>query len=909
MIGTDYRRAAARAGSGLLLVACLGGAGASSAWAQALPPAGSVPVVRAVELCPGAEDGPTELRPTPINGRLCPEGNRGLAVSGETYLFYMEIANHVSLPSQQRWVHFNQNIERILRGDFFRLWDTGFLDDLRIEVVDDPYPNGVIGKHVVFTLVERPRVRIVSFEGSDVLKRTDIDTAMQDMDVAIRVDSFLDLGRAKRVEGLVESMFSANGYQFAEVRHEITPLETVANAVRLTFHMEQGPKVQIDEIDFIGNDTVADSTLKKQMKQTKERWWLSWITGRGTYKEALFEQDADAIMAYYQDQGYIDAAVGSPETVYLDAAEDGKTRLMRLRIPVDEGPRYRVGDVRFDGNEVVTDFGIRAVFRGLVPGEYFSQAVVTTALEQARELYGSIGHTDLTIFPDLQRRTAEESGEAADEAAPEEPAAAAGDAGGDDEPVQVVQATPQAVDPERPTHLHGDPIVDVTIRIEEGEQQFVNRITFVGNESTHDEVIRREFQLVENGMFSTSALTNSILRVNQLGYFEPLEEDQVDIEPVEGREDAVNLTVNLTEANLNQLTFGAGASQFDGFFGQVSFVTSNFLGRGETLSVGLQNGSRLRDLSLGYTKPYLLGYNLSAGANVFSRRIEWIGAFTQESNGAGLTLSWPLALFTRMFVSYSIERTGVSDVNEYVFDVGNENPYLSPFLADALLVETGGRRTVSKITPSVRLNTVDHPIFPSRGRSYTGSIEFAGIGGNTEFLKPTLEGIWYFPHTSRTLFGFRAQYQHIISDAPNTIPVFERLWLGGEYSIRGFDLRRIGPTVSDLQPDVSPDSYQGRTIIGGNKSLLLNAEYQFSIAQPVRLIYFFDVGQVQDFGSQFTTQDFKSSTGVEFRFFMPMLNVPFRLIYSWNPLREGVYNDRLDVQEPTGFRFAVGTTF
>ena len=135
------------------------------------------------------------------------------------------------------------------------------------------------------------------------------------------------------------------------------------------------------------------------------------------------------------------------------------------------------------------------------------------------------------------------------------------------------------------------------------------------------------------------------------------------------------------------------------------------------------------------------------------------------------------------------------------------------------------------------------------------------------------------------------------------------MWLGGEYSVRGYDIRRIGPTLSDVDPDIPENSFQGRSLIGGNKSFLFNAEYQFSIADPVRLVVFYDAGQVQNFGDSFALDDFKTSTGLELRFFIPMLNVPFRLIYAWNPQRDGVYNDRLLPQEETVFRFAVGTTF
>jgi outer membrane protein insertion porin family len=410
------------------------------------------------------------------------------------------------------------------------------------------------------------------------------------------------------------------------------------------------------------------------------------------------------------------------------------------------------------------------------------------------------------------------------------------------------------------------------------------------------------------------------------------------VQEVEGSTNKVDLTFDLKEANLNQLTFGAGISQFDGFFGQLSYQTTNFMGRGETFTMGLQSGSRVKNYNVGFTEPFVFGRPISAGIQIFSRKIEWIGAYTQDSAGGSVTLGKPLTLFTRLFLTYSYEATRVTDINPFFFGddgtPGNAASLLqgNPFLADSLLLNTGGRRTISKIGPSIRLNTVDHPIFPNRGHNMTVAVELAGLGGNTSFYKPTLEGTWYIPHTSRTTFGLRAQWIHLSAANPLQIPVFERLWLGGEYSVRGYDIRRIGPLMSDIDParepgsspsapvacsdptgdecvGVSALSYQGRTIIGGNKSLLFNAEYQISIVGPVRLIAFYDAGQVQDFGRAFGFSDFKTSTGIELRFFMPMLNVPFRLIYAWNPQRDGVYNDQLLPQEDRTFRFAIGTTF
>ena len=243
-------------------------------------------------------------------------------------------------------------------------------------------------------------------------------------------------------------------------------------------------------------------------------------------------------------------------------------------------------------------------------------------------------------------------------------------------------------------------------------------------------------------------------------------------------------------------------------------------------------------------------------------------------------------------MSYSYQQVKVKEINPLFF----QSDFLlqNPFFQDAL-----AERTISKVTPSIRFNTVDHPIFPNQGRSYTLSLELAGLGGDTKFYKPIAQGIWYFRHTSRTSLGLRGQAQFVAPYAgTTTLPIFERLVLGGEYSVRGYDIRTIGPR----------DPATG-LVLGGNKSLLWNAEYSIAFAPQVRLILFYDAGQVRAQQQEFAMNQFKTSTGAEVRFFMPILNIPFRLIMAHNPQREGVLNDRLQPASENSFRFAVGTTF
>jgi outer membrane protein insertion porin family len=480
------------------------------------------------------------------------------------------------------------------------------------------------------------------------------------------------------------------------------------------------------------------------------------------------------------------------------------------------------------------------------------------------------------------------------------------------------------------------------MHLQEGKQYFVNRITFVGNTTTRDNVIRRELRLYENSVFNTMALQNSIRRINQLGYFKALEGPGKDVmvEKTPGRDDRLDVALKVEEQNRNQLTFGAGVSQFEGFFGQLSFQTANFMGRGESLTVSLQGGQRAQNFTVAFTEPFLFDRNITAGVNLFKQEYRYISQFTQDSQGGALTLGFPLGRgFTRMFTNYSYEQVRVTELSEAYQDAALLRR--NPFLYDSLLLGVGGERRISKITPSIIHNTVDQPIFPTTGKRLSASIDLAGLGGNTSFYKPQFEGVYIWRQGGRFSLASRGQLEWINPYAGTVqLPIFEKLFLGGEYSVRGFDIRSIGPT----------DPLTG-LVLGGNKSLLFNVEQNIHIAGPVRLIFFFDAGQVQPQGKGFawthevlevdtaafvtpvlddpnlspilsdpnappvplklvTQKAFKTSTGAEVRFFMPVLNVPFRLIFAYNPSRDGVMDQStLRPQEAFQFRFAVGTTF
>ena len=830
---------------------------------SALPPAGSTPVVYQFILC------------------FPKQGNVSL-IDAQTYLYYMpQSVDLVSLPSQNVWKPYNAAAEQIIIGDHKRLWATNFLDDLKIEVVDFPFSNGVIGKVIVYEMEERQRIKNTVYnEGTKAIEQAKVEERLRELGITIRLDSFVDQATEKKVANVIREMMVEKGFQEAKVEPYHEALPGGPKTVALKFKITEGPKIKISSVDFVGNKVFSDGKIRGKMKTNKGGgFWI--FPGSSVYQEDKFEEDAEAVVAFYRDRGYLQINVGQPNLKPIRDSKDGKERFMTLEIPISEGQRFRIDKFEFAGNDKVPADIMRPLFK-MKTGDYYNEKRIREGFQKIQEIYGTGGHFEMTPYPEF---------------VPE-----------------------------------GDK-VNVTIRINEGKQYFINRITFEGNTTTRDSVIRRELRLYENSVYNTEALKYSVKRLNQLGYFKPLEDQKnITTQKTPGTDNKVDLTLKLEEQNRNQLSFGAGVSQYDGVFGQLSFSTANFMGRGETFTISMQTGARVSDYQVAFTEPFLFDRPITGSVDLHRRDIEYLYQFTQGSTGGNLTMGFPMANFSRFYLNYSYDRVYVSDLNQAFFDQGclfapegcqtidfakltDEQRQIiefSPYLKDALLIGQGGKRTISKITPTYSLNSIDNPITPTSGRRYTASVGFAGIGGNTKYINPTLEGTWFLRHTSKTSLGLRGQLEYIKSIDNTPLPIFERLVLGGGYSVRGYDLRSIGPQ--------DPNS---RIVIGGNKSLLFNAEYLIAVGGPVRLILFYDAGQVQNSGEPFRigghfegglggiyVPGFITSTGAEIRFFMPVLNVPFRLIFASNPQRTGVLNYSTGQPEKAfRFRFDVGSTF
>jgi outer membrane protein insertion porin family len=751
--------------------------------------------------------------------------------------------------------------ERKLREDFRRLWDTGFLDDLQVEVVD-----GARGKVVRFKVTERKRIQIVDYRGSKELTTSTIEDELKKKDAQVKIDTFYDPAKARKVDGIIKEMLAQKGRPFGTVKHEAKNIG--GSGQQLSFVIDEGPRAKVKEIVFEGNEVFSDGKLRGRMKKVRQPGFfnLSWLGGKTTYTEDKWlggeedpRGDRGRLEDFYLNHGYVTARIGQPKISYTDGKsglfKKKPIKLMRLEIPVTEGAQYRMGELKFEGLTVLKEPFVRTYFK-MKPGDVYNDARFKKAYEKLRDVYGSLGYFQWT--------------------------------GG----------TQRKPDPEKK-------VVDITVKMEEDKQYFLGRINFTGNDSTRDKVIRREIYMNEGEVFNTEALKMSIKRVNQLGYFKQMEKPP-DIRPSEVADNKVDVTFKVEEQNRNQFTFGGGVSGYEGAFLNASFSTTNFLGAGETFQIYVQSGKRSKNYSLSVSEPYFLDRPITAGVDVYKRKTIIppyynVTGYSQENTGLSLVSGFMVGKWSRAFLNYTYEIIKIGEVSADEFA---NDPYYSLYGGSSygygynpLMFGDLGRRRESRITPNFVYNTVDNPFTPRAGMRHTATVMFTGgpLGGTVNYYRPNLESIIYLPVGRKMSLGMRAEVAVIkpFGDT-KTLPWYQRYFLGGETQVRGYQIRSIGPIDSQHSP------------LGGNKLLLFNAEYYFDVFGPLRALLYFDAGQAYLEGEPFKVRELRMSTGAELRFIMPVLNVPFRLIYAINPNRSDY--EKLYVPYST-FKFAVGTTF
>ena len=417
---------------------------------------------------------------------------------------------------------------------------------------------------------------------------------------------------------------------------------------------------------------------------------------------------------------------------------------------------------------------------------------------------------------------------------------------------------------------------------------------------TRDKVIRREFALDEGDVFDMEAVKRSITKIQQLGYFKMTEEPRFSPLPEDKKVDVV---IKGQETSRNEIQFGAGYSGFDGFFGQFSFQTRNFLGRGEIIGASAQLGKVSNFFDLSYTVPWFMDRNQSVGAAIFRRNVDYLSQ-EEKRLGGSLFYAKGLTLFDSVSMLYAYEDiTANFPVRSAPTPPGQPEP-------PQKFTETTG--TTSSLTPAYRYDSRNDPFDPTRGFRLSASVQVAPsfLGGTSDFIKAIGGSTIYLPVRlpRGAIVALNMEVGYVAALNQIDIPIFERFQLGGEQSLRGFQQGAAVP--------VDPDTFQVFTdpfgrILGGNKFFVFNVEYQFLTIGPAKLLAFFDVGQNYYDTQNVGIGNVRASAGAELRIFLPIFQAPLRFIYAFNlhpitPVDQFGFPISYLAEKPSGFTFSIG---
>jgi outer membrane protein insertion porin family len=741
--------------------------------------------------------------------------------------------------------------EETLRRDFQALWNTQFFEDVKLRVEDSP--DGPNHKNIIFDVRERPVIRRIRYDGIHSISESDILDRFKEKKVGLTVESQFDPTRIKKAEVVLKDLLGEHGRQFAKVTPQYERIAS-SNAVILVFKIEEGPKVKVGRIKFTGNHAFSDRKLIRAMHNDRPYSIPLYITEinvlNKTYdREKLIEDIEVGIRGLYQDNGYFKVSVGDPILESIDTQGyrlgvplTGRTKgkAVNITIPIEENERYKMGTIKIvsaDPDKALSlkVEALKTVFP-LKQGDIFSAAKIRKAIEDYGKAYGQYGFIDFTAEPQFD----------IDDAAKR---------------------------------------IDVTLRFTEEKQYYVRRIDFSGNTTTRDKVIRRELLLDEGQLFNKRAWEISILRLNQLNYFERIEEDKAVEIKRNTKDGTVDLNLKLKEKGKQSIGLQGGVSGLAGTFIGLTYQTNNFLGLGETLTFSAQFGDLQRSFMFGFTEPYLFDRPISSGFTIFDSRYnfdqakqealalgqsvsinpQFVQNYTQNSTGFTVFASYPVKRlsFTRFALTYGLTRTNIESFNAastLLFEQLQFRSVAGPSALDGIISST--------ITPSVQHNTIDNPQNPRKGRSYFYSFAFSGgpLGGNVKSITNVFSYTQFRPvFKKRNVLGFHFTSAYTTGYGGGEVPPFSRFYMGGENDLRGYDIRSISPVTfiptatTQTFTFTDPTTLSGSgtplqrsftvpiltytaTLPGGDIQSSGNIEYRIPIVGPVTASLFLDGG-------------------------------------------------------------------
>lgn len=672
----------------------------------------------------------------------------------------------------------NQDIKSLLQTDYFH----------NVNVAWEKTDEGI---KLIYSVQGRPTLSKIEFSGNDRLK-----TRRLRKTIASKIGAPIDEKQLFTDAQAIKELYEKKGYRETAVEY-VPSIDEDQGRGTVTFEIVESPKVRIQSVRFEGAAAFKLRKLRKTIK-TRNRWAFSWLTGSGVYKEDQFLEDRERLRDLYYENGYLDFAI---RDVRFDYPKPDK---MILTLEIFEGQQYRVGDLRIQGNEVFSTEEI--LFRqtrsgtqsrlAMRPGDVFTPQGFDDNNQAVADLYESAGYLspqnqgDTRILPVQSANTAEGT-------------------------------------------------MDLNYQIQEGEKNFIDQINIRGNTKTKDKVIRRELAVAPGDPFNMVRARLSQVRLEGLQYFDTVD---LSVEPTD-IPNRKNLVVKVAEKaqGTGNFVVGAGFNSVENLVGFIELSQGNFdiakpplfQGGGQKLQIRTQIGTRRQDYQLTFIEPWLFDRKLELATSLFHRELDFLSSiFNETRSGGTVSLRTPLLNdFVIGELGYTLEQIEISNVHRQASPV---------FRQEA----AAGKRLVSKVSPVLYYDTRGPGRLPNIGQLTRLRTHIAGgpFGGDTDFYKIDLGTKHYFKGFAEGhILELQAQISVIEEYGDSDrVPLFDRSFLGGLYSLRGFRFRDVGP--KDFGEP-----------IGGKTSWFASAEYSVPVIERFRLAVFYDIGMVYKDAFSFST--------------------------------------------------------
>jgi len=690
-----------------------------------------------------------------------------------------------------------------LRDDLKAIYQMGYFDDVQIDVKD-----GERGKIVTFRVVEKPAITSLTYTGIDELDDEDVTGA-----VSIKENAILNPARVNESAAAIQALYKSKGYYNTQVTPEITYPTDETAAVR--FVIEEGEKIYIKEISFEGNTSFDDGDLEDVI-ETSTKGLLSWLTESGLLNRDKLNQDAARIVAFYHNNGFLEARVGEPEITQEE-------EWLYIKFIIEEGPRFKVGTVDITG-DLISDRDVFLDMLEIRDAEYLSRKTLRDDIIRITDYYAEQGYAFAEARPQLDKS---ESGSR----------------------------------------------VDISIDIDRGDLVYINRISIRGNSRTRDNVIRRELQIAEGGVFNTKGIRESTRKLQRLDFFE-----EVNISPEPALDPSkMNVLIDVKEKSTGQFSIGAGYSSVDNLILLGEISENNFLGMGHRLALSANIGGRSSRYNLSWTNPRINDSQVSVGTDLFNWEREY-DDYTKQSKGGALRFGHPLWEEWRMYESYSYTDTDLSDVADD---------------ASFIIRESQNIPVTSAVKLSFVRDTRDRLYGATEGSRNSLSVAYAGgiLGGDSAFTKAEGKTSWYFPIIYGTVFHVLGAAGQAWENEDGKLPVYERFYLGGINTIRGHEYGKVSP----IDPETGDR-------VGGDQMWYINSEIVVPLLKEQGFygVFFVDAGESIATDVDWDSQGTAVGTGVEIRWLSPI--GPLRLVWGYNP-------DPLDDEPTSVWDFTIGGQF